>query len=140
MAYWKALHIISVISWMAGLLYLFRLFVYHNEETVAIVRARFAMMERRLHNIIATPAALLTLTSGVAMITYDPSYYMKQGWFHTKLLSVILLLVLHAWGFFIRKKLVAKEHPYSNFGMRFLNEVPTLLMIVIVLLVVLKPF
>lgn len=140
MLYWKSLHIISVISWMAGVLYLFRLFVYHNEETVAVVRTRFCLMERRLHNVIATPAALFALASGVALITYNPSYYMKQGWFHAKLTSVILLWVLHVWGFFIRKKLLAKEHPYSNFGMRFLNEVPTLLMIAIVLLVVLKPF
>lgn len=140
MLWWKAVHIISVISWMAGLLYLFRLFIYHNQETEAVVKERFQVMERRLLNIITTPAGILTVVSGFAIVAYNPEYFFKQGWFHAKLLAVFLLLVLHVWGFFARRKLIHAPRPYSNFWLRFLNEVPTLLMIGIVILVVLKPF
>lgn len=139
MLWWKAVHIIAVISWMAGLLYLFRLFIYRNQETERMVKERFKIMERRLFNIIATPALVLTLISGVMMITYQPSYYMKAGWFHTKLTSILILLVIHFWSLIIRKKLNANVR-YSNFSLRLLNEVPTILMIVIVILAVVKPF
>ncbi len=139
MLWWKAMHIISVISWMAGLLYLYRLFVYHDEETEAVVRARLAMWEKKLFNRIATPAGILTVMSGVALVTYNPSFYMKAGWFHTKLLAVIFLVVIHVMGIFIGRKLRTENHPYNKLWLRFLNEVPTILMIVIVLLVVLKP-
>lgn len=140
MLWWKAVHIIAVISWMAGLLYLFRLFVYHNEESEKVVKERFQMMERRLFNVIATPAALLTVVSGVRLIIYNPAYYMRQGWFHAKLLAVVLLLAMHLWGLVVRRKLQTTDHPYNKTWLRFLNEVPTLLMIAIVILVVLKPF
>lgn len=140
MLWWKAIHIIAVISWMAGLLYLYRLFVYHNEETEALVKERFQRMERRLFNIIATPAALLSLTSGLVIISYNVEYFMKQGWFHGKLLAVFLLLMMHIWSLPMRRKLATQPHPYNNTWLRLLNEVPTLLMIVIVILVVLKPF
>ena len=140
MLWWKAIHIIAVISWMAGLLYLLRLFVYHNEEREAVVKERFQMMERRLFNVIATPAALLTIISGVSIVAYNPAYFMKQGWFHAKLLAVFLLLGMHIWAIFIGRKLLKSDHPYKNGWLRFLNEVPTILMIAIVLLVVLKPF
>lgn len=139
MLWWKAIHIIAVISWMAGLLYLYRLFVYHNEEGEAVVKNRLQTMERRLFNVIATPAALLTLVSGFAIVFYNVAHYMKAGWFHTKLLAVFLLLGLHVWGIFVRRKLQTADHPYNKIWLRFLNEVPTLLMIGIVILVVLKP-
>lgn len=140
MLWWKAVHIMAVISWMAGLLYLFRLYIYHNQETEAVVKERFQIMERRLLNIITTPAGVLTGVSGFVIAAYNPEYYFKQGWFHAKLLAVFLLAVLHGWSYFALRKLLRAPRPYSNFGLRFLNEVPTLLMIGIVLLVVLKPF
>lgn len=140
MLWWKAVHIIAVISWMAGLLYLFRLFVYHNEETEAIVKERLVMMERRLFNIIATPALFIALISGLAMITYQPIYYMKAGWFHAKLFLLLFLIGLHFWSVLIRRKLLHAPQPYSKGKLRFLNEVPTLLMILIVILAVVRPF
>ena len=140
MLWWKALHIIAVISWMAGLLYLFRLFVYHNEETEKVVKERFQVMERRLLNIITTPAGLLALISGTVLISYNFSYYLGQRWFHFKLLFVVMLLGLNGLAYHFLKTLKTTPHPYSNFWMRLLNEVPTILMIFIVLLVILKPF
>lgn len=140
MLWWKAVHIMSVISWMGGLLYLFRLFVYHNEEVEGIVKERLQTMEKRLLFMIATPAGLLTLITGFTIVSYNVAYFMKQGWFHAKLLAVFLLLVLHIGSLRIRRRLRTESHPYKNAWLRFLNEVPTLLMIAIVLLVVFKPF
>ncbi|OGQ06377.1 MAG: TIGR00701 family protein [Deltaproteobacteria bacterium RIFCSPLOWO2_12_FULL_44_12] len=140
MLWWKAIHIIAVISWMAGLLYLFRLFVYHNEEKENVVKERFQMMERKLLNIITTPAGILSVVSGIMMMTYQLAYYFSQKWFHLKLALVVLLLGMHRFAFYLMKKLATTPNPYKKAHLRILNEVPTLLMILIVLLVVLKPF
>lgn len=140
MLWWKAVHIIAVISWMAGILYLFRLFIYHNLETEDVCKTRFMVMERRLFNIIATPAMLLVVASGLMTARYDFSYYFKVGWFHAKLAAVLILIGVHFWSLRIRKRLANEDHPYSDKGLRILNEVPTLLMIIIVILAVLKPF
>lgn len=139
MLWWKAVHIIAVISWMAGLLYLFRLFIYHNPETEEVVKARFQMMERRLLFYITTPAMVLTVVSGIAIIVLVPAF-LKEGWLYVKLAGVLGLLWTHHLSFGMMRKLKNIPHPYSNAGLRFLNEVPTLLMIGIVILVVLKPF
>lgn len=105
-----------------------------------MVKQRLQMMERRLFNIIATPAGLLTIISGFAMVAYNPEYFFKQGWFHTKLLAVFFLILMHLWSIGLRSTLAKRDHPYPAGWLRLLNEVPTLLMIGIVLLVVLKPF
>lgn len=139
MLYWKVLHIVAVISWMAGLLYLFRLFVYHNQETEPVCKERFALMEKRLMNGIATPAMAATLISGIMMLAFNPDW-MRAGWLHAKLLAVFGLLGIHFWAFAVRRKLLSAAQPYRGRFLRLANEIPTLLMILIVILVVLKPF
>lgn len=103
-----------------------------------MTKERFQTMERRLYWMIATPAGLLALVSGVVLVVLSP-VFLKQGWLHSKLLGVIGLVFLHWKALPMMRKLSAGE-TYSNFGLRVLNEVPTLLMIGIVILVVLKPF
>lgn len=139
MLYWKVLHIVAIISWMAGLLYLFRLFVYHNQETEVVCKERFALMERRLMNGIATPAMVAALISGIMMLTFNPDW-MRAGWLQTKLLAVVLLIGIHFWAFAVQRKLLSTPQPYSGRFLRWANEIPTILMILIVILVVFKPF
>lgn len=136
----KAFHIIFMVAWFAGLFYLPRLFVYHAETTDPLSLARFCVMEKRLYYAITMPAAILTTLFGVWLVWFNWQYYMIAGWLHTKLLLVILLWVYHlACGYFV--KIFA--HHRNQKGARFFrifNEVPTLFLVGIVLLVVLKPF
>jgi protoporphyrinogen IX oxidase len=136
----KVIHILAVISWMAGLLYLPRLFVYHADVAVGSEQdSTFQVMERRLLKAIMRPAALVALISGVALI-YVAGYALTDIWLVLKLVSVLLMFVAHGKlekhaGEFARS-LRTKSSRYF----RVLNEVPTVLMIVIVIMVVLKPF
>ena len=136
----KTFHIVAVISWMAGLLYLYRLFVYHRAETEQVVMARFQVMERRLWKAIAVPAAWATVLTGLTLIGLQPCRYLVQGWMTLKLLMVLLLLASHLWAGHYRKGFLAPPFPFTERGFRFLNEVPTLLMIIIVGLVVIQPY
>jgi len=135
----KALHIIAIVAWMAGLLYLFRLFVYHVEETEAVVKARFTIMERRLYRIITLPGMIVAvcLGAGLVMIQID---YLRMGWLHVKLLAVVGMIAITLFGGREIEELADGRARYSSRTYRILNEVPTLLLIVIVFLVVLKPF
>jgi len=135
----KSLHIISVVAWMAGVLYLYRLFVYHAAETEAVVKARFVVMEMRLFRYITSPAAIVAVVFGVAMLALMPSL-LSQPWMHAKLLLVLALL--HSTFFAKRymRQLAAGTCKTSERTFRLLNEVPTLLLVLIVFLVVLKPF
>src|SRR4051794_19132926 len=94
-AWLKALHVIGVISWMAGLLYLSRLFVYHAMETEKVVMDRLQVMERRLMRGIANPAAAISIVAGLAMLWQMP-VYLDQWWMRIKLVLVAVLLVIHA--------------------------------------------
>ena len=135
----KSLHIIAVISWMAGLLYLYRLYVYHRAESEAVVRSRLRVMERRLWLAITVPAAWLASLSGLGLIALLPCFYLPQGWLSVKLLLVALLLVVHLLAGRYRKAFLEPPFPLSEKAFRFLNEAPTLLMIAIVLLVEFQP-
>lgn len=139
MLWCKALHVIMVISWMAGLLYLYRLFVYHAMETESVCRERFQIMERRLLNGIAHPAGFLTVVSGVVMIGMNPAF-LKQPWMHAKLTLVVGLLISHFQAVYYRRKLLEQPTLYHHRKFRVLNEVPTILMIGIVILVIVRPF
>ena len=134
-----AFHVIAVISWMAGILYLFRLFVYHAQETEAVVKERFSLMERKLYRIITFPAMWVSLFLGAAMVGLQP-FLLETHWFHFKLFLVLLLIATTLWAGKVHADLVAQRCNISSKTFRFLNEVPTLLMIGIVLLVILKPF
>ena len=136
----KALHVISMVAWFAGLFYLPRLFVYHAPAHDNISIARFKIMERRLYYGITWPAALLTTGLGIGLITYNPDYYLRAGWMHTKFMLVIFLWVYHLLcGRFLRK-FACDTNNKSEFFYRVFNEIPTILLISIVLLAVAKPF
>ncbi|MGE0172398.1 MAG: CopD family protein [Oligoflexales bacterium] len=137
----KSLHIVSIISWMAGVLYLFRIFVYATEagykETA--VANLLKTMAYRLYRYITVPAMVLSWIFGLAMLGMQPDY-LHTGWFGTKLLSVIGLTVATFYGGRIVRKIAQKEPLPTSRALRFLNEVPTLLMVLIVFMVILKPF
>jgi len=135
----KALHVIAVISWMAGMLYLPRLFVYHCDAEVGSKQSEtFKVMERRLLKGIINPAMGLTWLLGLYMVWAGHSY--MAGWFHAKLLLVLVMSGVH--GFFSRwvRDFANDRNTRSQKFYRIINEVPTILMIGIVILVIVKPF
>lgn len=136
----KALHVISVIFWMAGMAYLPRLFVYHAEaEPHSDKSATFKVMERRLLRGIINPAMIATFLFGGLMIWANPDL-MHQGWLHVKLALVILMTAVH--GFFARwrKAFDRDQNLHSVRFYRIVNEVPPILVVLIVILVIVKPF
>jgi putative membrane protein len=135
----KALHIIAVISWMAGMLYLPRLFVYHCEAEVGSKQSEtFKLMERRLLKAIINPAMTVTWLAGLYLAC--AGHWFSAGWLHGKLVLVVMLSGVH--GFFARcvKDFAADRNPRSQKFYRGINEVPMVLMVGIVILVVIKPF
>lgn len=138
----KALHIIAVIAWMAGLLYLPRLYVYHAAVPPRSDRAAMlATMERRLLRGIMWPALAMTFGFGAALAaTPEISGQWQRGWLWTKLLLVLGLTCLHLLLAYWRRGFAAGNYPHGPGFYRIINEVPTILMIAIVLLAVVKPF
>ena len=133
----KAIHIISFTAWMAGMFYLPRIFVYHSEEKLNIYTyKKFLIMEKKLIKIIMTPAMLATWLLGFALILINNSI---ELWLLIKIFFVILMSACH--GFFVKcyKDFYNKKNKYSSKFFRIINEVPTFLLVVIVLLVVFKP-
>ncbi len=137
----KSFHIIAMVSWMAGLLYLPRLFVYHAGAPPGSDRAEtFKIMERRLECAIMRPALLLTLLSGAALAATPGVVDWRQGWIWVKLFLVAVLVGFHGAAFLWRRAFAADRNPHSEGFFRAVNEVPTLLMIAIVILAVARPF
>jgi protoporphyrinogen IX oxidase len=135
----KALHIIAVISWMAGLLYLPRLFVYHAEAgPKAPVAPTFKIMQHRLLTYIMRPALIVVWLSG-PLLAWQMGY-LKDGWFWAKMLFVVALTAAHGQMLIWHRELAEDRSTRTPKFFRIANEVPTVLMIVIVLLVVLKPW
>ncbi len=137
MLWLKAFHIVFVVTWVAGLFYLPRLFVYHAVATDAPGLERFAVMERRLFGIM-TLGAVLAVCFGIAMIVAAPGY-LHFAWLHAKLALVALLIGYHAWCGQLMTALRAGRSVHSQRWYRFFNEVPALLLIAIVVLAVVKP-
>jgi putative membrane protein len=136
----KAGHIISVIAWMAALLYLPRLFVYHCDAAAGSETSEtFKVMERRLLKAIMNPAMLSSMFFG-GLLLADSSTDWSAGWLHVKLFCVVLLLVIHMMMAGWWRAFEADANTKSHKFFRFANEAPTILMIVIVLTVVLKPW
>lgn len=135
----KALHIISFTSWMAGMFYLPRLFAYHAGTTVGSESSELLkVMERRLLRIIINPAMVLTFVFGAWLITIvHPE---KEGWFHIKATLLILMFGLHGFFSKTRRRFAADERPRSVRFYKIINELVTLIFVVIVLMAVLKPF
>jgi putative membrane protein len=135
----KVLHIAAIISWMAGMLYLPRLFVYHAEAPRGSDQARtFVVMERRLMRIIMLPALGVAWVTGLALAAQAGLFH--AGWLHGKLLLVILLTALHGYFSRIRKDFALEANRHDGRFYRILNEIPTVLMLGIIILVVIKPF
>lgn len=135
----KAFHIIAMVAWFAGLFYLPRLFVYHAQAMDAVSITRFKIMERRLYYAITWPAAVLTTVLGLLLLVLSP-YYLKAGWMHMKLTLVVLLWVYHlGCGHFLKQFSQDKNRRNAKFY-RYYNEAPTLLLIAIVIMVVVRPF
>jgi putative membrane protein len=135
----KALHVIAVISWMAGMLYLPRLFVYHCDAEVGSKQSEtFKLMERRLLRAIINPAMIATWVLGL-WLTYESGFF-KAGWLHAKFALVIAMSAIH--GFNVRwvRAFAEDRNVHSQKFYRVMNEIPTLLMIAIVILVIFKPF
>ncbi|OYU47984.1 MAG: TIGR00701 family protein [Rhizobiales bacterium PAR1] len=135
----KALHVVAVISWMAGLLYLPRLFVYHASEPVGSETSeRFKVMERKLFRFIMRPAMTVSWIAGL-WLSWS-SFGFKGGWLHAKLALVVLLTVHHVFQGGWLREFAEDQRQRSHRFYRFQNEVPTLLMIGIVIFVIVKPF
>ena len=138
MLWFKALHIISMVCWFAGLFYLPRLYVYHANST-DIMQKQFKIMEWRLFWYIMTPAAVLTGLFGWCIIFTNYHYYETMNWLHVKLILVLLLAIYHVY---LGKLLFQFRHNQATHSQRFyryLNEVPTIFLIAIVLLAVIQP-
>ena len=135
----KAFHIIAVIAWMAGMLYLPRLFVYHcAAEPGSVQSETFKVMERRLLRAIINPAMIATWLLGLWLVWLGG--WMLAPWFHLKLALVIVMSGVHALLARYVRDFAADRNRHSQKFYRIINEVPTVLMIAIVLVVVLKPF
>jgi putative membrane protein len=134
-----ALHVMAVISWMAGMLYLYRLYVYHAEETEQVVMERFQVMERKLLNLITTPAMIVALLTGITMLALNPEI-LRQPWMHIKFTALLGMFAVHGIAVKYRRVLVDQPHIKPGKFFRIMNEVPTLLMIIIVIAVIVKPF
>ena len=137
MLWLKALHVVFVVTWFAGLFYLPRLYVYHTATTDAPGLQRFVAMERRLFFIMSVGAVLAALF-GMAMILAAPGY-LAQGWLRVKLLLVALLVGYHFWCYRLMLALRAGVNPHSQRWYRWFNELPGLLLLAIVILAVVKP-
>lgn len=141
--FFKALHIIGFVTWFAGIFYLVRLFVYHREAwdmkptESEILRKQYQIMEGRLYYIIQSPAMLLTLIGGIGMLTISP-HWLSSPWMHLKLSLVVVLIAYHLVCVRYMQKLRLSPHGLSSFGYRLFNELPTLLLIAIVMLAVWK--
>lgn len=137
----RALHVISFVSWMAGLLYLPRLYVYHcQQEPGSAASETFKVMERRLLRAIMTPAMIATFLTGGILIWYLGAAAWTMGWLHAKLALVVAMAAAHGFMARWRKEFAADANARSETFYRVANEVPTVLMIAIVILAVGKPF
>jgi putative membrane protein len=142
--YWyKAFHIVGFVTWFAGLFYLVRLFVYHAEANDkpeparSILKAQYELMEKRLYSIITTPGMLLTIAMAIGLISTQ-SELLKQPWLHVKIGLVVLLIGYHHYCKRIMKQLAAGECKITAQQFRWLNEAPTIFLVVIVMLAIFK--
>ncbi|MHC2146943.1 hypothetical protein D3C76_716430 [compost metagenome] len=135
----KALHIVSVVCWFAGLFYLPRLFVYHAQSQDSTSQERFVTMERKLYRGIMLPSMIATLVFGIWLMSLTPGF-LSQGWMHAKLTLVILLIGYHHMCGAQLKRFARGENTRSHVFYRWFNEVPVLILLAVVILVVVKPF
>jgi len=135
----KSLHLIAVISWMAGLLYLPRIFVYHSENNNEIITTVFKTMEKKLFYYIMTPAMILSWLFGLLLTSEIGFEQLSSFWMKTKLVLVILLTIYHFYLGFLLNKFKFDQNQKTSKFYRYINEIPTLLLILIVFIVIFKP-
>ncbi|MBT2297022.1 protoporphyrinogen oxidase HemJ [Pseudomonas fluorescens] len=137
----KALHIVSMVCWFAGLFYLPRLFVYHAQSEDNVSKERFIIMERKLYRGIMGPSMIATLVFGIWLLSLNATAYFTQGgWMHAKLALVVLLIGYHHMCGAQLKRFARGENTRSHVFYRWFNEVPVLILLAIVILVVVRPF
>lgn len=135
----KSFHLISIISWMVGLLYLPRLFVYHNDtKNLSDMDVTFLLMEYRLMTYIMTPALIVTYTLGFLLL-YDNTYFLSENYFLIKLFLVFCLTMFHFYLTVLYKEFKKGYRNRNTKFYRIINEIPTLLMILIILIIIVKP-
>ena len=138
--WFQSLHVIAVIAWMAGLFYLPRLFVYHTQVSAGSEASEtFKVMERKLLRIIMNPAMIASWLFAIAMILVRPDLW-TAGWFHAKLMLVVLMTVAHMLMSSWRREFEEDRNQRGHVFYRYANEVPTVLMIGTVILAIVKPF
>jgi len=137
----KWFHVSAMVSWFAVLFYMPRLFVYHaeNRENIDFIKV-LKIMERKIYYLIGIPAFWATLISGAIMIGLNPGLFQSGGWLHAKLLFVFFLIIFFfSMGYFYKKFLVDECEKSGKFFRKY-NEIPTILMLLIVAMVIVKPF
>ena len=135
----KSLHIVAVISWMVGLLYLPRLYVYHNEtKNNSDMDTTFLKMEYRLYNYIMNPALLVSFLLGLYLL-YENKYLLYENYFFIKFLMVLILMLFHLYLNSLYKDFKKGYRSKKTKFYRIINEIPTILMILIILLIIVKP-
>ncbi|MGB5239036.1 MAG: protoporphyrinogen oxidase HemJ [Prochlorococcaceae cyanobacterium] len=141
--WFKTLHIVGVVVWFAGLFYLVRLFIYHVEAEAleeplrSAFQQQYTLMERRLANIITTPGMVVAVAMAVGLLVAQP-IWLKQGWMHAKLAVVLALLAYHWFCYRLMGQLRQGSCRWSGRQLRALNELPTLMLVLVVMLVVFK--
>lgn len=141
--WFKTLHIVGVVVWFAGLFYLVRLFIYHVEAegledpVRSAFQAQYALMERRLAGIITTPGMVVAVVMAAGLLIAQPAW-LQQGWMHAKLAMVVALLVYHWFCYRLMGQLSRGTCRWSGRQLRALNELPTLMLVLVVMLVVFK--
>lgn len=141
--WFKTLHIVGVVVWFAGLFYLVRLFIYHVEaeelepDLSLAFKNQYGLMEKRLANIITTPGMIVAVSMAIGLLVAQP-IWLQQGWMHAKLAFVAALLVYHWFCYRLMGQLQAGRCQWSGKQLRALNELPTLLLVIVVMLVVFK--
>jgi putative membrane protein len=141
--WFKTLHIVGVVVWFAGLFYLVRLFIYHREAEALepplreAFQQQYALMERRLANIITTPGMVVAVVCALGLLSVNPAW-LQQGWMHAKLGFVVALLAYHGLCYRLMGQLQRRACSWSGRQLRALNELPTLLLVIVVMLVVFK--
>ena len=135
----KSLHLVAVISWMVGLLYLPRLFVYQNESKLGSeIDKTFLIMEYRLYHYIMNPALILTSLFG-SYLLYQSHYLLSENYFLLKSILVFLLIIFHIYLYFLYKDFKKGYRIKSTKFYRIINEIPTVLMIIVIILIFVKP-
>jgi putative membrane protein len=136
----KSLHIVGVVAWFAGLFYIFRLFVYHVENSAnPQVTQVLEVMERKLFRAITTPAMIFTVLMGLTMLSLNPSL-LNAGWFRLKLFALIFLFGYHFYAGHVRKEFLKKNFILTSRQCRIINEVPAIILLIVVPLAVMKAF